>query len=95
MAEKLTLAAPQTFPSILDFSVERMDLNRRDSRIHIEVISNTGVRKEHDYVGADAMTKMIALNKANLSIKSLERRIIEQLQADGVLPAGTISGTPD
>jgi hypothetical protein len=38
---------------------------------------------------------MIALNKVNLSTKSLHRRIIEQLQADGLLGTGTISGAPD
>jgi len=35
-----------------------------------------------------------SLNTANLSTKSLERRIIERLQVDGKLKTGTISGTP-
>lgn len=40
---------------------------------------------------ADLIT---ALNKANLSVKSLERRILERLQTDGRIGTGTISGTP-
>jgi hypothetical protein len=37
---------------------------------------------------------MISLNKVNLSVKSLHRRVIEQLINDGKLD-GTISGSPD
>ncbi len=37
---------------------------------------------------------MVALNTANLSIKSPQRRILERLVADGKL-TGSIAGTPD
>lgn len=37
---------------------------------------------------------LTALSKANLSVKSLPKRIMEQAIADGVF-AGTISGAPD
>jgi hypothetical protein len=41
-----------------------------------------------------AVTDMIALNKANLSTTSLQRRVMNRLTALGRL-SGTISGTPD
>jgi hypothetical protein len=41
-----------------------------------------------------ALNLMIALNKANLTVKSLQRRVLEQLAADGLL-AGSVTGTPD
>ena len=34
------------------------------------------------------------LNTSNLSVKSLYKRTIEKLQADGFLPAGTVTGSP-
>lgn len=40
-----------------------------------------------------ATNMIVALNKANLTIKSLERRIFEQLIADGHL-SGSLTGTP-
>jgi hypothetical protein len=46
------------------------------------------------YDGAEAAALMLTLNTANLSVKSLHKRTIEKLQADGKLPAGTITGTP-
>lgn len=46
------------------------------------------------YEGAVAETLIIALNKANLSTSSLEKRVTAQCQADGQLGAGTITGTP-
>ena len=44
--------------------------------------------------GSEATTLMIQLNKVDLSVKSLHKRIIEQAQTDGKLGTGTISGTP-
>src|SRR5678816_3750647 len=41
-------------------------------------------------VAAD--TFIIALNKANLSTKSLERRLMEHLISEGKIPAATING---
>ena len=38
---------------------------------------------------------LIALNKANLSTISLEKRIMQQLQADHPELAGSVTGTPD
>jgi len=36
-----------------------------------------------------------ALNKVNLTIKSLERRVTERAQTDGKFGAGSLTGAPD
>jgi hypothetical protein len=46
------------------------------------------------YDGEEAEALIVALNKANLSTNSLEKRIIQRCQQDGKLGAGTVSGTP-
>lgn len=45
------------------------------------------------YQGAEAAALLDLLNTANLSSRSLRRRVIERLQADGHLPAGNIAGS--
>lgn len=45
------------------------------------------------YEDTAAETLIIALNKANLSVTSLERRVTERCQTDTLLGAGAISGT--
>ncbi len=50
--------------------------------------------REFRYEGSIAMTLLLALNTANLTIKSLERRVLERLIADGLL-AGAVTGLPD
>jgi hypothetical protein len=58
------------------------------------------LRNEHEelsyysYTGAAATQMIKTLNTANLSTKSMHKRILEKLSADGFLP-GTVTGTPD
>jgi hypothetical protein len=48
----------------------------------------------HQYYGAEAESMLKVLNTANLTVKSLHKRVLERLIADGVIE-GSISGTPD
>jgi len=95
MAESLTLSAPVTPPTLTEWRVVRMDLNREEQIVYLAVRSNTGARVERTERGQTALDLLIALNKANLTIKSLERRTLEYLQTKGDLPAGSVTGTPD
>jgi hypothetical protein len=58
------------------------------------------LRNEHDeasnysYTGDAAIAMIKQLNTANLTTKSMHKRILEKLSADGLLP-GTVTGTPD
>lgn len=95
MAEQLDLTTPITGPTTSNLMVVQLGLDWEAAMIHIGVKNTvTGYRQHFDYTGSTATNLMVALNKANLSTKSLQRRILEQLVADGKL-VGTISGTPD
>lgn len=92
--EKVTQEAATTFPNETDWEIDVLLLAWRAQRIHIDIISNVGTKRSKEYSGIDAKNKMIALRKANLSIKLLDKRIFEFLIADDVI-SGTITGAPD
>lgn len=88
-----------TTPYVVDprqattLSVDFVLFDWKGKRIEIHVGDGV-IQKRVEYTGEIALTLMVALNKANLSTKSLHKRIIERLVTDGYL-AGTISGSPD
>jgi len=94
--ETLTLAAPEVIPAITttEYRVARIMLDPEQAEISIHYRGTNGERRELRYSGDDATTKMRALNKANLSLKSLNTRLLELLATDGQR-AGTVTGTPD
>ena len=96
MAESWSLTTPiYPGPSISAYSIRFVHLNWERATIEIGWKDNQGIKYEHTYVGPHATSLMTTLNKINLSTKSLHKRIFEQLNADGVLNAGSISGSPD
>jgi len=62
--------------------------------IAIDLKDNNDERFSHRYEGDEATDLIKFLNTANLSTKSLHKRILEKLSNDGVLP-GTVVGAPD
>lgn len=96
MGETLTLTTPETIPQIVttDYRVVYLQLDFENLLIVIHVRGTNGERKEFRYDGSVARDLMIALNKANLSVKSLQRRILERLSLDGLL-VGAVTGTVD
>lgn len=94
--ETLTLTSPEVTPQVTttDYRVMVLTLNVEGAEIVIVLRGTNGERKEARYNGPQATSLIVALNKANLSIKSLQRRVLEQLVADGKL-SGAVSGTPD
>lgn len=94
MAERLDLTAAVTYPSTTYWRVARLDLNWNQASITIDLVGPNNERKSHQYIGATATTLMVALNKANLTSNSLQKRVLDRLVSDGVL-AGTVSGSPD
>lgn len=92
MAEKYTLQNPI---AVTDFSIVSVMLHVRDARIIIEIADTTGKIISAVYTGTKATTMLVALNKADLTNNSLQKRILTQLAADGFIPAGTVTGTPD
>lgn len=86
--EELNLTTP-----VSKYRVARLLLDWEGQGIQIGLYEN-GIFQTFGYFGAEATQLMTALNKADLSVKSLHRRILEKLIADGKI-SGTISGAPD
>lgn len=95
MAEQVDLTFPVLPKGGTNFwRVDVLRLFRIAQRVDIVLMGENGETLSHTYTGAEATSLMISLNKANLSIKSLHRRIMEKLIADGILQ-GSISGIVD
>ena len=96
MAETLVLTTAEVTPQITttDYRVIYLLLDWEQKLIVIHLRGTNGERKEFRYEGTVALNLMVALNKSDLSIKSLQRRILEKLIADGKL-SGSVTGTPD
>jgi hypothetical protein len=103
VAEIVTLAAPiQTDPGATVFRIALVVFNWEDAviKVHLKEWANGafvpgGKHVPVGYEGDVATTLMRQLNTINLSTQSLHQRIMARLQADGKIPAGTQSGTPD
>lgn len=91
--EQVNLTTPVTRPSTTLYRVTYVAFDFANSRISIELTDDVGNKLGATYEGATATTLMLALNKTDLSVQSLQRRILARLIADGKL-AGTISGSP-
>ena len=90
--EQLDLSVPI---SISSYRVIGLNLDWKGSTITIFLESvTTGQQTVYLYQKDEAQNLMITLNKMDLSVKSLQRRILEKLVADGHL-TGTVSGSPD
>lgn len=94
MAEILTLSTPIAKPSVTTVDVLFLGFDWGNSRVTVRVKFSDSTEQEFTYGNSVAATMMSGLNSANLSTKSLYKRVVERLQADGKLPAGTITGTP-
>lgn len=92
--EKLQLTAPIAPPSISDWAITSMRMDWETANITVELKGTNGERQAFSYDGATALNLIRALNTANLSTKSLQRRIFERLISDNLL-VGTVAGIPD
>lgn len=103
MSESLALTSPITFPTPASVNTYRvtMLLIEREPRVRVvvNVTADNGNPIQVVYTdengGSTAANIISALNTANLSTKSLQKRVLEKLVADGFLPAGNVTGTPD
>lgn len=97
MAESWAFTSPQPLgPNSASMSLASLAFSRYPNwLIHIILKDDQNRLSHYYYRDAAAQTMITALNKANLGVKSLERRVIEQLVSDGKLAAGSVSGSPD
>lgn len=101
--EELVLTDPVVEPEkvtakyhviVLTLDMEATMLPNEPGLIAITLKDNLGGRTHYSYKGNEAIDLIKFLNTANLSVKSLHKRILEKLSNDGLLP-GTVQGTPD
>lgn len=90
--ETFTRTVP--IPAVSQFTVSTLFLDWPGQVISVTLAGAGGQVMTHSWHGATATTLMTQLNKANLSITSLHRRVIDRLIADNVI-AGSASGSPD
>lgn len=96
MAEKVVFTAPQQVTAPANQASVVMVHKRRDPFfLKVQILDEQGRLREFSREGTEAQNLIVTLNKSNNSVKSEERRILEYLQAQGDLPAGTYTGSPD
>lgn len=98
MAERIILSAPIVTQHTLDvWRLAEVLLRREPSpTIVIRLVGPNGEQQAISYDGSTAQTMLVALNKANLSTRSLTARIFDRLVSDyPQLFTGTVDATPD
>lgn len=92
----LTIPVPAPIAQVDSYKVGKLTLDRMNNIIEVIVWdgSDRNTMKTFEFTGQDAIDNMVALNKADLTSNSLEKRILNKLISDGFL-AGSVSGTPD
>ena len=85
----------------VEFRVSELVLNIEASTVTVRLAEASdgsfvpgGRQIVASYAGAEATTLMRALNTADLSTRSLQRRVVEKLTSDKKIPSGVISGVP-
>lgn len=99
MAEELTLTTPITTPATttVTYKVVRLYLDQEGQTFLLVVRGTRGELIDARRSGPVAVSLMRVFNKANGTVKSLEKRALEWLQGEpeGAALAGSITGTPD
>jgi hypothetical protein len=89
--ERATLTVPEVKTNS-QYRVSRLMLDWDGSQITIDLTGTNGETKTCSYLSATATTMMTALNKANLTTRSLNQRIFDRIIADGCI-AATVTGS--
>lgn len=91
-----TLTVP-TSVTTTTYTITNVVLDAQNSRIRVELVSNTGVilTKVYDSTTTPTgATLLHTLNTSNFSVNSLIKQAYNRLVTDGVIPAGSVGGTP-
>lgn len=92
--EQLDLSTPIVQPALSFYVVDAVVFDFRGNYISINLSGTNGELIDHAYEGDVAANLLRGLNKANFSVNSFKKTILNRLVADGVL-TGTVSGIPD
>jgi hypothetical protein len=92
--ERLTLTTPKPQPTqVTGYTISALLLKVEPTpQIVITLRGEDGLYTDQVYEGAIALTLIRQLNKTDLSVRSLNQRIMDRLIADGRLQ-GTVTGS--
>lgn len=100
--EIITLQTPLTKPSQTTVSIERITFDRVAQSVAVQWTGNNGEAASWVYTtpasGAVARTgaSLLSLvNTRNFASNSMIKQVLQLLQTDGLIAAGSVSGTPD
>lgn len=96
MAEQvdLTTAITNTLWKVGGLNINTGQHTASQASLSVTLYGANGEIKTHGFTGLQAWNLIKQLNTANLTVTSLEKRILNKLITDGVI-AGTISGLPE
>lgn len=109
MAEQVTLTAPeQGVPATPRYLVaevtlrmgikgladETVAVDPAGSKVMVKLVGDYGHIKTDDWEGQEAHNDIVALNKANCTVQSLHKRVMNRLIQRGTI-AGNVTGTPE
>lgn len=63
--------------------------------VNIKLKDNNGQYSQYQYIGEKAQTLIKQMNTANMSVKSMQKRLLERLTKDGMIPPATVQGDPE
>jgi hypothetical protein len=91
-----SLTTPQSV-TVSSYTLTSMFLDVANNRIVIVLTSNTGVVVQKTYDASTSptgATLLHNLNTANFTVNSLVKAVYARVVSDGVIPAGSVIGTP-
>lgn len=97
MSESLVLTNPEVTPAkqTTEYRIVFVMKNIETQVFEAHARGTNGELIPGRYEGDTAVQMIKQLNKADLSAKSEQKRILERFRDDGILKPGTVSGTPD
>lgn len=103
MAEVITLTTPITKPTQTIVRLDRFIIDLASKSVTVQFIGENGEAGSAVYptpppLGSSqpsGQTLISTLNTANLTTTSLAKRVLQRIQLDGYVGAGSVTGTPE
>lgn len=102
--ERVTLTAPVAKASATSIQIERITIDVKAKSIYVQWLFDNGDADSAVYTTPAPVDHpaqptgavlFSTLNTSNLTTVSMVKRILQRLQADGYVKAGSIAGTPE
>lgn len=103
MAEIITLTTPLTKPTQTTVKLERLIIDLPSKSVLVQWLGENGEAGSAAYPTPppngssqpSGQTLISTLNTANLTTVSLAKRVLQRIQTDGYVGAGSVTGTPE